>query len=209
MRSVKDRKYRRFAGTIGSVIILLGLVGMMAFTQADEDTVLDEIRSEIIPVEGLETEYGIPLSLDSLPQFVEWWYTLVPVVEADARYIDGLTALVAPCCHDNLAVKCCCENDAGQACNIIRSGKGLAAHLIQDLDYSTEQVTASVLEWFHFARSDYYLAAELENRQVSPHSYGLTTQGSCYRGMCDTPISEGGCGGMKELIEPSIETSTS
>jgi len=209
VRSVKDQKYRRFAGLLGSVIILLGLVGMMAFTQADEDTVLDEIRDEIIPVEGAETEYGIPLSLDSLPQFVGWWYTLVPLVEADARYIDGLSALVAPCCDDNLAVKCCCENDAGQACNIIRSGKGLAAHLIQDLNYSTEQVTASVLGWFHFARSDYYLAAELENRQISPRTYGLTTQGSCYRGMCDTPISEGGCGGMKELIEPSIETSTS
>ena len=196
-------------GIVGSLIILLSLVGVISFTQADSDTVLDEIRAEIIPVEGAETEYGIPLSLNSLPEFVGWWYTLVPLIEADARYIDGLSALVAPCCDDNLAVKCCCENDAGQACNIIRSGKGLAAHLIQDLDYNTEQVTASVLEWFRFARSDYYLALELQNRQISPLLYGLTTQGSCYRWMCDTPISEGGCGGMKELIEPSIETSTS
>ena len=124
-------------------------------------------------------------------------------------WVDGLSALVAPCCDDNLAVKCCCENDAGQACNIIRRGKGLAAYLIHDLDYTTEQVTASVLEWFRFARSDYYLAAELESRQVSPSTYGLTTQGSCYRSMCDTPISKGGCGGMKELIEPAIETNTS
>ena len=120
-----------------------------------------------------------------------------------------LSALVAPCCDDNLAVKCCCENDAGQACNIIRRGKGLAAYLIHDLDYTTEQVTASVLEWFRFARSDYYLTAEMESRQISPRTYGLTTQGSCYRSMCDTPISEGGCSGMKKLIEPAIETNTS
>lgn len=209
MRSTQDRKYRRFAGITGSVTILLGLVGMMALTQSDSNTVLDEIRAEIIPIEGAETEYDIPMSLGSLPQFVGWWYTLVPLVEADARYIDGLSALVAPCCDDNLAVKCCCENDAGQACNIIRSGKGLAAHLIHDLDYSTEQVTASVLEWFRFARSDYYSAAELAARDIDPASYGLTVEGSCYRGLCDTPISQGGCGGMKELIEPSIETSTS
>ena len=210
MRSTQSLRHLRMSGIIGSVLALVGLVGMIAFTQADTGTeLLDEIRAEMIPVEGAETDYGIPLSLDSLPQFVEWWYTLVPLVEADTRYINGLSALVAPCCDDNLAVKCCCENDAGQACNIIRSGKGLAAHLIHDLDYTDEQVTASVLEWFRFARSDYYLAAELESRQVSPSTYGLTTQGSCYRSMCDTPISEGGCGGMKELIEPAIETNTS
>ena len=210
MRSTQSLRHLRMSGIIGSVLALVGLVGMIAFTQADTDTeLLDEIRAEMIPVEGAETDYGIPLSLDSLPQFVGWWYTLVPLVEADTRYIDGLSALVAPCCDDNLAVKCCCENDAGQACNIIRSGKGLAAYLIHDLEYTTEQVTVSVLEWFHFARSDYYIAAEMESRQISPRTYGLTTQGSCYRGLCDTPISEGGCGGMKELIEPAIEAITS
>jgi len=103
-------------------------------------------------------------------------------------WVDGLSAFVAPCCDDNLAVKCCCENDAGQACNIIRRGKGLAAYLIHDLDYTTEQVTASVLEWFRFARSDYYLTAEMESRQISPRTYGLTTQGSCYR-LAPAPVN--------------------
>ena len=194
---------------IGLVVVAVGLFGVLAFTQGADESVLEAIQAEIIPVESAETEYGIPLSLNSLPQFVGWWYTLVPLVEDDARYIDGLSVLVAPCCDDNPAFKCCCENDEGQACNIIRSGKGLAAHLIQNLDYSAEQVALSVLEWFHFARPDYYLAAELANRHMVPALYGLTTQGSCYRGLCDTPISEGGCGGMNELIEPSIETSTS
>jgi hypothetical protein len=191
------------------LVVVVGLFGVLAFTQGADESVLEAIQAEIIPVEGAETEYGMLLSLNSLPQFVGWWYTLVPLVEDDARYIDGLSVLIAPCCDDNPAYKCCCENDEGQACNIIRSGKGLAAHLIQDLDYSAEQVAVSVLEWFHFARPDYYLAAELANRRISPSIYGLTTQGSCYRGMCDTPISEGGCGGMNELIEPSIETTDS
>jgi hypothetical protein len=209
VRLTKQLNHRRFAGFILFIFALIGLVGVFAFSQDSSESLLDEIRTEIIPVEGTETEYDIPLSLDSLPQFVEWWYTLVPLVEEDARYINGLTALVAPCCDDNLAFKCCCENDEGQACNIIRSGKGLAAHLIRDLNYDEEQVATSVLEWFQFARSDYYLAAELENRGISPAVYGQTTEGSCYRGLCDTPISQGGCGGMGELIEPAIETTNS
>jgi hypothetical protein len=188
---------------------VISLLAGLGIAQETDETVFEEIRAEIIPIEGTETEYGIPLSLTSLPQFVEWWYTVVPLVENDARYFDGLNVLVAPCCDDNAAFKCCCETDEGQACNIIRSGKGLAAHLIQDLDYDAEQVAASVLEWFRFARSDYYLAIELQSREIDPDLYGLTTQGSCYRGMCDIPISEGGCGGMKELIEPAIETTDS
>lgn len=192
---------------IGLIVLVVGLLGVVAFTQGVDESVVEEIRDEIIPMEGMETTYGIPLTLSSLPEFVGWWYTLVPLVEDDVRYIDGLSVLVAPCCDDNPAYKCCCENDEGQACNVIRSGKGLAAHLIYDLEYTSEQVSSAVLEWLQFARPDYYIAAELENRNMVPALVDLTTQGSCYRQMCDTPISEGGCGGMKELIEPAIESS--
>lgn len=193
-----------------SWIVVMGAVALAVFlvigTAQEVDTdLLEEIRVEIIPAEGTETAYGIPLSLHSLPQFIEWWSTLVPLVEEDPRYFDALSALVAPCCDGNTAFRCCCEK-GGQSCNIIRSGKGLAAHLTRDLSFETAQIQASVFEWFRFARPDYYLAAELEARGVSPIPYGLTTEGSCYRGMCDVPISQGGCGGMQELTEPAIET---
>jgi hypothetical protein len=187
---------------------LIGLLGTVGGAQTAKETVLDELRAEIIPAEGTETAYGIPLSLTSLPQFVEWWYTLRPAVELDARYFESLNGLVAPCCDDNQAYKCCCETN-GSACNIIRSAKGLASHLIHDLDYTADQVSASVMQWLQFARPDYYMADELRNRQMSPLYYGLTAQGSCYRGLCETPISQGGCGGMGELIEPAIETTES
>jgi hypothetical protein len=187
-------------------LALVGIVSLMTAGQGNNNSILGEIRGEMIPAEGADTEYGIPLSLNALPQFVEWWYTLVPVAESDPRYFEALNSLVAPCCDDNQAYKCCCETN-GNACNIIRSGKGLAAHLILDLDYDTDQIAADVLEWFQFARSDYYLAAELESRGINPLQYGLTTQGSCYRGLCEVPISQGGCGGMTELIEPAIEMS--
>jgi len=179
VRSYQVQKSLPSVRFVGLLLIVIGLLAVVGVAENADEEVLEEIRAEIIPVEGAETEYGIPLSLTSLPQFVEWWYTLVPIVETDARYFDALSVLVAPCCDDNPAFKCCCESDEGQACNIIRSGKGL---------------------------SDYYLAAELQSRNIDPGLYGLTTEGSCYRSMCDTPISEGGCGGMKELIEPAIET---
>jgi len=192
--------------TIGLAIAVLAAVVVLAVAQEKNEELLNELRAEVIPVEGAETAYGIPLSLQSLPQFVDWWYTSVPLTEDDPRYVDTLTTLVAPCCDDNPAFQCCCENGEGRACNLIRSGKGLAAHLILDLDFAAEEVRGSVHQWFRFARPDYYLAAALEARGVSPIPYGLTSEGSCYRGMCDTPASQGGCGGMEALIEPAIES---
>lgn len=196
---------RRMLQMLTGAMILLVTLSMAGFVSAEEVDMLSEIRAEIVPIEGAETPYGIPFSLQSLPQFVEWWYTIRPEAEQDPRYVEALSALVAPCCDDNPAFKCCCENEEGQACNIIRSGKGLASHLILALDYDVDQVRENVLQWFRFARWDYYVAAEMEARGLDPAVYGLTTEGSCYRGLCNTPISEGGCGGMQELIEPAIE----
>ena len=195
--------------TVAAVLILvLGLVGFAMRSEGTEssDELLAALRLEIIPVEGTETFYGETLSYDLLPRFVQWWYDLVPDAEQDERYQVALEGLVAPCCDDNTMFVCCCEQ-GGQACNIVRSGKGLASHLILDSnsDYPMEQIREGVLQWLMFARPDYYLAAELESRDIDPEDYGLTTYGSCYRGMCGVAISQGGCGGMDELIEPLLD----
>lgn len=204
MRANRRIRGWRLAFLVAGVMI----VGLTTSIASQDYDLLAEIEARLVPPEGTETTYGIPLSLQSLPQFVEWWYTLVPSVEGDARYVEALSSLVAPCCDDNLAYKCCCEQ-GGQACNIIRSGKGLAAYLITEHDFDTESIEASVLEWFRFARPDYYVAAELIALRKSPITYGLPTKGSCYRRMCETAISEGGCGGMKGLIEPAIDVTES
>lgn len=193
-----------FRRLFGFMISAVALIALFVVGYGQDMDLLAEIEAEIIPAEGTETPYGIPITLQSLPQFVSWWYTLVPQVEADPRYYDALSILVAPCCDDNTAFECCCES-GGQACNIIRSGKGLAAHLIIEHDYDAAAISEAVLQWFRFARPDYYLAAELLAQRKSPIIHGLTAKGSCYRGLCTVPISEGGCGGMKELIEPAIE----
>lgn len=189
---------------LGFIVGAVALFAISAVLQGANEDVVAAIEASIIPVEGTETPYEIPLSLESLPLFVGWWYTLVPQIEADPRFHDALIGLVAPCCDDNTAFQCCCEKN-GQACNIIRSGKGLAAHLITEYDYTAEAISESVLQWFRFARPDYYIAAELQAQGKSPAAYGLTTAGSCYRFKCNVAISEGGCGGMEELIEPAIE----
>ncbi len=204
------RHSRRTPWVTGSVLAVLVLAfscAATAFAESGTD-VLGAIRAELIPEGGTETAYGMRLELGLLPQFVGWWYTLVPDAEHDPRYVEALSGLVAPCCDDNPAYKCCCERDGG-ACNIIRSGKGLAAHLILDLDYAADTIQASVLQWLRFARADYYMAAALQERGYAPAQYGLTTTGSCYRGLCETPISAGGCGGMNDLIEPLLEGSQS
>ena len=195
----------RIAGLVGAMLaIAVGILAWSEVNASSQSGVADEIRAELIPVEGTETTYGIPLSLASQPQFIAWWTTLVPQASSDGRYVDALSALVAPCCDDNPAIKCCCETQPGQACNLIRSAKGLAAHLVMDLGYDADHVRSSVLQWLEFARPDYYVAAELAARGQNPALYGLTTKGSCYRGLCDTPISQGGCGGMYDLVEPAI-----
>jgi hypothetical protein len=206
MRHSMGLRERKMSWIVAMGAVILAAFLVIGMAQEVDERLLEELRAEIIPAQGTETSYGIPLSLDSLPQFVEWWYTVVPSIEGDTRYVDALSALVAPCCDDNLAFKCCCETDEGQACNIIRSGKGLTAHLILEHDFDADKIRESVLEWFRFARPDYYLATELEARGVSPIPYALTTEGSCYRQMCDVPISQGGCGGMKEVIEPAIKS---
>ncbi|UCF10127.1 MAG: hypothetical protein JSW65_00100 [Candidatus Bipolaricaulota bacterium] len=200
-------KHRRLVLLLLGVVAVSAALGGWIALAGDDAPSIEELKAEMIPPEGAETTYGIPLSLHSLPQFIEWWSSLVPLVEADSRYVEALSGLVAPCCDDNTSYRCCCEQ-GGQSCNIIRSGKGLAAHLIHDLDFDTVAVRESVLEWYRFARPDYYLAAELEARGIDPEPYGLTTYGSCYRGMCSVPISEGGCGGMDELVEPAIAPKT-
>jgi len=130
-----------------SIVSLLGI----AAADAEDGDVLASLRLEVVPEAGRETAYGVPLSLASLPRSIGWWETLVPAVEGDARFRGALLGLVAPCCDDNTALSCCCEQ-GGRSCNIIRSGKGLTACLIIEHGFDMADVQASVLEWLRFAR---------------------------------------------------------
>jgi len=198
------RKVRLLAGSLAVFLFASALSITGRVTKAEEPNPLERISQEIIPAAGTQTDYGIPLSLESLPLLIGWKDTLVLTATEQAVFHDALVQLVAPCCDDNTAFQCCCEK-GGSRCNIVTSGKGLAAHLIREKGYTVDQVSDAVLQWFRFARPDYYVAVALEKEGIEPGLYGLTTQGDCYRGMCEVPISQGGCGGMGELVEPTIQ----
>ena len=204
--------HRRLWALLGLVTVLVSfclttLTACLPLVVPDgkgDEELLEAIYDEIIPPAGTETSYGIPLGLANLPMFIDWFYEIDLGSEEQKVFYDALIELVAPCCDDNTMFRCCCEKGE-HACNLVHSGKGLAAYLIHDMEYASEQVREAVLQWLHFARSDYYVARELKERGANPRHYNLTTFGSCYRQLCEVPISQGGCGGMNELIEPAIE----
>jgi phage shock protein E len=186
---------------LGAVLIgvCAALVGIGALTQ-DEDGALDALRAEIIPPAGTQTSYGIYLDLRDTAQFIEWFYDIELTDTERTVMEDALSELVAPCCDDNSAATCCCE------CNLARSVWGLAAYLIREKGFTVEDVREAAHDWLRFARPDYYLAAALVEEGSSPQEYGLTTNGSCYRGLCEFPVTEGGCAGMTALVEPDPAT---
>lgn len=184
---------------VGILIFSIAYVFQFGNRHEKEDfPSIRSVKAELIPEKNTQTSYDLNLSYDLLPEFLDWAEKKIPQVKNDARYYESLHGLVAPCCDDNTVYRCCCEKK-GKSCSIIRSAKGLAAYLINDLDYDVKSVQEGVLQWLRFARSDYYLAAELEDRGFNPGDYDLTTKGSCYRDLCTAPISEGGCGGMIEI----------
>lgn len=181
------------------LLAIVGIVATVAFAQETTD-VLEALEAELIPEYGAQTQYGIRLDLRNTAQFIDWYYEIELSVDEASIKDQALGALVAPCCDDNSAATCCCE------CNLTRSVWGLSAHLIRETGYGIEAVRDAAFEWLRFSRPDYYLAAALEEEGLDPQSFGLTTYGSCYRGICNYPVTEGGCAGMTDLVMPDIAT---
>lgn len=204
--------HRRLWALLGLVSVLVcfhpaistGFLTPVFASNVGDEEPLAAIHGELISPAGAQTGYGVLLDLANLPVFIDWYYEINLDAEGERVFHEALIELVAPCCDDNTMVRCCCEKGES-ACNLVRSGKGLAAYLIHDMEYDVVQVREAVLQWLTFARPDYYVARQLEERGIDPSRYDLTTFGSCYRQMCVIPISEGGCGGMENLIEPALQ----
>lgn len=161
---------------------------------------LEALRAEVIPQVGTSTTYGIPLSWDNAQQFADWYYRYPLTREEEGVLREALGEIPTPCCDDTRLTRCCCER-SGQICNLVRSARGLAAWLIREKGFSASQVREAVEDWVRFAHPGYYLARELRARGGSPQQHGLSTQGTCYRGACELPWSQGGCGGMGRQVK--------
>jgi len=185
-----------------AVTVLTGIavVGLLVWGAGDRPDDVEALYDEIVPAEGEETAYDIPLAWENAELFLEWNYQIYDhLSSADKELVlEALDPLVAPCCDDYNLPGCCCEG-ANLLCNLVRTARGLAAHMAVEGGFAADEITESVLQWLSFAHGDYYVAAELEKHGGNPGEHGITTEGACYRGMCETPLRDGGCGGMHEL----------
>ncbi len=156
---------------------------------------LSELRGKLIPAEGEETAYGMVLSWDNVQLFADWYYEIrLTPAEEEVLFV-ALQPIPTPCCDDTRLIRCCCE-EGGRICNLVRSARGLGAWLIQEKGFGVKEVRAAVEEWLRFIHPDYFLARELRGLGKDPGAYGLPTRGACYRGWCEVPLRQGGCGGM-------------
>ncbi|MCX6096548.1 MAG: hypothetical protein NT125_07570 [Candidatus Bipolaricaulota bacterium] len=194
----------RVAVVAGVALASLLSASAPAGTAGTTDATYQRIHAAVVPPAGTDTSYGIPLALVNLPQFIAWRDSIALTSAEQQVFYDALVQIAAPCCDDETAFQCCCEKGGGR-CNIITSAKGLAAYLVHEKGYPVDATRDAVLQWLAFARPDYYVAKALRAEGLDPAAYGVTTQGSCYRGLCETPISQGGCGGMGPVIEPTIQ----
>jgi hypothetical protein len=180
------------------VVIILALVlliggGCSQTTQQADTVTPEEVAAEIIPQEGEETPYGIPLSLNNTQQFIDYYNAARLTSEQKSIMQKALLPLKAPCCDDNSMATCCCP------CNLAKSVWGLSSYLIAEQNYDAEQVRESALEWLRFIHNNYYVIQELKARGVDPATYGLSHENPCYVGNCELPFREDGCGGMGKL----------
>lgn len=109
-------------------------------------------------------------------EFIGYYHSIELTPEQEAVKKQALTQLAAPCCSDNSAYTCCCP------CNMAKSVWGLSNYLIAEKGYDADQVKEAAERWFAF---------------INPKGFSGDV---CYRGRCNLPWAEGGCGGMGEEV---------
>ena len=176
-----------------SLALALLIGGGCSQRQQVGTTTPEEIAAEIIPKEGDQTSYGIPLSLNNTQQFINYYNAVRLTSEQKRTMQNALLPLKAPCCDDNSMATCCCP------CNLAQSVWGLSSYLIVEKNYDADQVRESALQWLRFIHNNYYVIQELKSRGIDPGRYGLSHENPCYVGKCELPFMQGGCGGMGDL----------
>jgi hypothetical protein len=137
-----------------------------------------------------------PLDLRGTGQFVDWFHTIELNESAQALEDSALSALVAPCCNDDSAATCCCE------CNLTRSAWGLPTS--SGMGRSMKRAFAGPPSIRSDLRAPTPTSQPSWKRGVDSGGFGLTTYDSCHRGITEFLVTEGGCAGMAEVIEPGV-----
>ncbi len=180
------------------LLFTLAIPPLMGWAQGGDQTLLADLSAQLIPQSGSKTSYGIPFSLENAQYFADWVYNIQLAPEERAVVERVLASIPAPCCDDNSVLACCCSKD-GKTCNLTRSAQGLAAFLSHEKGFSAAEIEEAVIQWLRFLHPNFYLAVALEERDLDPQDFGLKGHDdyeSCYQGLCEAPIDQGGCGGM-------------
>ncbi len=82
----------------------------------------------------------------------------------------------ASCCRDYSMLTCCCP------CVFSQTVWGLSNYLIAEHNYNAEQLEDAVSRWVSFTNENGYAGD------------------ACYKGRCNLPFEEDGCGGMQKLV---------
>jgi hypothetical protein len=123
--SSKRRKKGLYV-VISLLALALLISGGCSQRQQASTTTPEEVAAEIIPQEGDETSYGIPLSLNNTQQLIGYYNAARLTSEQKSIMQNALLPLKAPCCDDNSMATCCCP------CNLAKSVWGLSSYLIAE-----------------------------------------------------------------------------
>ena len=107
-------------------------------------------------------------------EFIAYSNSIALTPEQEKTKSEALSAIPAPCCSNYSISTCCCP------CNLAKSAWGLSNFLLAERNYNANQVKEAVSEWIHFTNKDGYAG------------------NACYKGRCNLPFGEDGCGGMDE-----------
>jgi hypothetical protein len=136
-REMQSRKWL-WGGIPVLVLLLIGGGWLLGGGQGGD--VVAELRAEIIPSEGAQTPYGIPLSLDNTGQFLDYHRTVALTPAQQQMVDDVLLPLRAPCCDDNSMATCCCP------CNLAQGVWGLSGYLVTEKGYGAVEVREAALQ---------------------------------------------------------------
>lgn len=107
-------------------------------------------------------------------EFIGYYNSIKLTPEQEKLKTDALSGLPAPCCSDQTMATCCCP------CNHSKTVWGLSNYVISKLNYDKEKVRKTAADWIQYT-----------------HKNGSSGD-ACYKGKCNAPFHEDGCGGMKE-----------
>lgn len=157
--------------TVVSALLPRGEVGQITATVTPTDSpaleraraVLARVRLEVIPREGLGTDYGVSFSEAGYQTLIQW-NADYKVEAATANAFESLDLLL-PCCAWSKPSR---NEDTNCACGHHQALEGLAKKLLGD-ERSASAVQREVTQWSRYLYPKEALSAEMQKRaQLNP-----------------------------------------